>query len=98
MNTALFLYPYSILVDSVNGGLYIGERNNIRRISPVGMTSKFVGSTNAGSVDGIGTTANFRDVRGLAFDSLANIYAVDFLSFNVRRITPAGQYLPFHRC
>jgi sugar lactone lactonase YvrE len=88
---ARFRYPAEIEVDA-DGNLYVADTGNltIRKITPAGLVSTLAGAPGqAGDVDGPGTTARFREIRDLSFDSLGNIFVTDGGS-GLRKITPAG--------
>lgn len=89
-NTAQFNNPRGITTDS-NGNIYVADTGNhrIRKITPTGVVTTFAGS-NQGYIDGIGTTAQFSDPSGIAFDSSGNLFVVDATIHNIRKITPDG--------
>jgi hypothetical protein len=70
--------------------------NNVRRISPQGEVSTFVGPVNdgtvgsIGSVDGTGSAARFNQPRGMAIDAVGNLYVADASNHTIRKITPQG--------
>lgn len=75
------------------GNLYFSDSNNhtIRRITPGGLVSTFVGSPGqAGSADGTGAAARFNWPRGLAVDTAGNLYVGDVGNATIRKVTPAG--------
>jgi streptogramin lyase len=89
--SATFNGPEGITIDSL-GHVYVADTNNhkIRRIDTSNVVSNFVGTGVAGSSDGLGTTASFKSPRGLAIDSLDNVYVADTNNNKIRKITPFG--------
>jgi len=53
--------------------------------------STFAGSTNAGSADGIGTGAGFKQPHGIARDRDGNLYVADTSNHTIRKVTPGGE-------
>ena len=88
---AKFSYPQGITLDAA-GNMYVSDVNNhrIRKITPAGRVSTFAGSGIAGSVNGMGTAAQFDIPSGMATDAAGNIYVTDENSCLIRKITPAG--------
>ncbi len=88
---ASFAYPNGIVEDS-SGNIYVADtvNNKIRKITPAGVVTTFVGSTTSGSADGNGTAASFNQPSGMAIDSNDNIYVADTRNGKIRKITPAG--------
>lgn len=87
---ALLFRPLALALDS-NNNIYVAEDNQsaIRKISPVGEVTHFVGrERRAGETDGLGDAAMFYGPRGVATDAQGNIYASSYS--NIRKITPAG--------
>jgi sugar lactone lactonase YvrE len=80
------------LVSDPSGNVYVSDNSNtIRRISPAGVVTAFVGTTGvAGSADGTGLGAQFDQPAGMAFDALGNLYVSDSFNETIRMITPAG--------
>jgi len=100
---ARFNRPAGLAVDGA-GNLYVADTANatIRVIRPgvSGGQTNWVVATNAGlagthgSTDGPGTAARFYNLFGIAADSAANLYATDYGSSTIRKLTPgvaAGQ-------
>jgi hypothetical protein len=88
---ARFFYPGGIAADAA-GNIYVSdETDTIRRIAPNGQVTLFAGAVDQqGSTDGPGPTARFEVPRGLATDSLGNVYVADYGNYTIRKITPAG--------
>ena len=62
------------------GALFVSDKDNsiVRRISDAGVVTTLAGSPpNAGPLNGVGTAANFRGPRGLAFDGNQTLYVAD---------------------
>ena len=60
-------------------------------VTPPYIWSNFVGNPGiSGTVDGIGTNAQFYYPQGIAMDSGSNVYVVDTDNFTIRKITPSG--------
>ncbi|MBC3876793.1 hypothetical protein H8K38_03110 [Undibacterium sp. FT79W] len=73
------------------GNLYVvdGGENIIRKISASGVVTTLAGGVVVGSVvDGFGTSAGFKFIKGIAVDASGNIYVTDIDT--IRKITPAG--------
>lgn len=89
---ARFFGPWDVVADSA-GNLYVSDSGNhtIRRISRQGVVSTVAGAAGvAGSADGLGETARFREPYGIALDEAGTLYVADFGNSTVRTISPAG--------
>jgi hypothetical protein len=86
-----FNQPVGITIDSI-GNLYVAEilNHRIRKITSAGVVTTFAGSGTATFLDGIGTSAGFRNPYGLTIDSVDNIYVGDRGNTRIRKITSAG--------
>ena len=94
--SATFRYPWGITIDS-NDNLYISDYNNqkIRKITPEGVVSTFVGSGAIGQSNGYKDAASFNYPKGLTVDNNENIYVADFHNSLIRKITPEGNVTTF---
>ena len=88
---ASFDLPWGVAVDS-SGNVYVADVRNhkIRKITPTGVVTTFAGTGELGSVDGMGTAANFNYPRGVAVDSSGNVYVADTYNYNIRKISSSG--------
>lgn len=91
--TSTFRAPHGIASDSLNN-LFISDQNSneIRKITSLTGTpsvASFAGGT-GGSADGTGPAASFAYPRGIAVDSLNNVYVAEAYNNSIRKITSAG--------
>jgi DNA-binding beta-propeller fold protein YncE len=91
-SNASFYAPAAVATDAA-GNVYVADGNNntIRKITPAGAVSTFVGTAGAsGSTDGTGAAARFNSPGGLAVDAAGNVYVADTGNDTIRVITTAG--------
>ncbi|MCC6414443.1 MAG: immunoglobulin domain-containing protein, partial [Opitutaceae bacterium] len=89
---ALFHSPYGLAVD-VAGNLYVVETGThvVRRISPLGEVTTLAGEPGvAGSSDGTGSAAHFREPTGLTIDPAGTLFVADSGNHTIRAVTGAG--------
>lgn len=86
---ARFLSPRGIASD-LDGNLYVTDNATIRKITPAGMVTTLAGMAGvSGVTDGIGASARFGSLGGIAADKAGNLYVVDSYS-TIRKVTPEG--------
>jgi streptogramin lyase len=95
---ASFKNPHHIALDS-SGNIFVTEKDNhcIRKVTPEGVVSIFVGSTTAspGFADGSGTNVRFNSPRGIAVDSSGIVYVADTSNDRIRKVTQDGVVTTF---
>jgi sugar lactone lactonase YvrE len=90
---ARFNRPHAVAMDGA-GNTYVADGGNhvIRKIAPNGAVSTLAGNAGmAGSADGVGAAARFREPLGIAVDDAGNVFVADSGNHTIRRITPAGE-------
>lgn len=89
--SASFNGPIGIAIDT-DGNVYVADSYNnlIRKITPAGIVSTFAGNGVAGSTDGTGASASFKDPIGLEIDPYGNLYVSDAQNNKIRKVTPQG--------
>jgi len=90
-NSAKFWTPCGIALDS-NGAIIVAEKQNnrIRKVLQNGDVSTIAGNGTSGSVNGIGTAAQFRNPFGVAIDVAGDIYVADSGNNRIRKISTTG--------
>ena len=85
-----FNFPLGVALDS-SRNLYVADAVNgaIRRITPAGVVSTFVGGS-AFFVDATGGPPEFSGPHGVAIDVNNNVYVADKFNHSIRKVTPAG--------
>ncbi len=89
---AQFRNPWGVAVDDA-GNVFVADMSNdtIRKITPTGMVSTLAGQAGmSGSLDGVGTSAQFNNPFAIAVDSADNIYVSDSANDTLRKVTPSG--------
>ncbi len=93
--SARFNRPYGIAVDRI-GNVYVTDAERyLRKISTTGTVITLAGNGTMGYADGVGTSAKFDGLLGIALDTFNNIFAVDSRNNRIRKITPAGAVSTF---
>jgi sugar lactone lactonase YvrE len=85
---ATFNGPFGLAVDT-DGTVYVSEVGNsrIRRVDTQQNVSTVAGTSSANLRDGPGVQAQFKNLRGIALDSVNRvIYAADFSDFAIRKV------------
>ncbi|MFM8886479.1 MAG: hypothetical protein ACKOKC_08700 [Chthoniobacterales bacterium] len=89
---AKFSDPQGLASDT-SGNVYIAERDShrIRKVTPWGQVSHYVGNTGfSGSADGLPSAANFHSPSDVAVDSAGNVYVADSGNHAIRKIAANG--------
>lgn len=89
---ARFSNPQGLAIDGADN-LYVADTGNqtIRKITPAGVVTTLAGQAREfGFADGTGSAARFNVPRGIASDTLGDVYVADSSNQVIRRITPDG--------
>jgi NHL repeat len=92
--TARFNYPYGVAADRA-GYVYVADQYNstIRKVTPAGMVTTVAGRAGqAGSADGIGSTAQFSNPCCVAVDGVGNLYVTDTSNNRITKGTPLFRF------
>ncbi|MBK9615401.1 MAG: hypothetical protein IPO35_07710 [Uliginosibacterium sp.] len=83
-------YISGLAVDSSSGTLYLSTGNRIDRMSPQSVRSTWVGSGSDGYANGAGTSAAFKDAKGIALAANGGLFVADTGNHLIRRVSAAG--------
>ena len=88
----LFSSPYGVAIDG-SGNVYVSDRADIRKITPQGVASYFVGSSSgySGSVDGSGESARFNLPYQMAFGPGGDLFVAEAGNHLIRKVSPSGE-------
>lgn len=89
---ARFRSPSGLTVDGA-GNAFVADRYNhtIRKVSARGVVTTLAGLAGvAGSADGKGSGAQFRQPASVVVDAGGNVYVADTGNSTIRKVTPAG--------
>jgi sugar lactone lactonase YvrE len=91
-DNARFLWPFGLTRDT-NGNFFVADTGNhtIRKVTAAGVVTTLAGAPGqAGASDGTGSSARFRNPRGVAVDIAGDVYVADSDNACIRKVTPAG--------
>jgi len=72
-----------------DGLFYVTTFCAVVTITPSGVINRILGETiKGGDADGIGIYARFKNIHGLAFDALGNLYIGEYDGKRIRKVTP----------
>lgn len=94
---ARFNYPSTIDIGP-DGMLYVTDQDNnrIRKINPSTQeVTTLAGSGTKGTVDGLGTEAQFASPHGISVDPNGNVFVTDEYNHAIRKISPDGSVFTF---
>lgn len=97
VTSPVFPSPTGVAIDS-SGNLYIcdSSNNTVQKVTSLLLASIVAGTSGqAGSTDGSGTSALFRQPGGITIDGSGNLYVADTGNSTIRKITPAGAVTTF---
>lgn len=88
--TARFNSPYGLAVDSTGNNIFVADTSNhaIRKVTAAGAVSTVAGGS-SGLADGAATAATFWFPRGVAVDSVGNVFVADYQNNVIRKIVGA---------
>ena len=86
---AQFVSPDGLAVDA-GGTVYVADEHTIRKISPDGTVTTWVGSMNNPEKDGLLTDAGFYGASEIALDRSGGLYVVDTFGPTIRYVSAAG--------
>lgn len=87
VSKARFFFPQGCVLDK-EGNLFVADQNRIRKITPSGVVSTFVGTEATGFADGDASQATFSLIEDMVIDEQSNLYVTD--ENRIRKITPQG--------
>ena len=88
---AVFNGTRGIVLDAT-GNLYVVDAGNnlIRKVTPAGVVTTFVGDPAGGFADGNGAVAKFYQPWEMSIDAAGDLFVSDNSHVAIRKITPAG--------
>ena len=89
---ATFNNPSAVAVDPSGANIYVADtfNNKVRKVTSGGMVSTLAGTGASGLVNGLGTSAQFKNDQGITVDSSGTIFVSDFSNNVVRKIDTTG--------
>jgi sugar lactone lactonase YvrE len=91
VDVAQFDFPNDLVMDD-DGNLFVTEFHNhtVRKVTPDGTASTFVGNGVAGTADGVGTAAGLNQPAGIARGQDGTLYVTEWGSHRIRKVAPDG--------
>jgi sugar lactone lactonase YvrE len=92
--TAQFKLLTSLWIDN-QGNIFVTDNYRVRKVTPNGDVSTIAGGIVKGNINGNGTNALFKCMRGITGDNLGNLYVSDTDNNSIRRIDADGNVINF---
>jgi len=91
-DAATFGFPISIVYDNARDLFYVADRDNnlIRKIDEQNNVTTYAGDGYLGHIDDVGTSARFSGPKGMAVDSIGNLYVAGRFDYTIRKIDTNG--------
>jgi sugar lactone lactonase YvrE len=90
-SVATFKEPFGVAI-APDGTIYVSDHYNarIRKISPAGVVSTFVGNGTQSTTDGNGVSATVNYPCGIDVDDGGNVFVAEYGGCTIRKITTSG--------
>jgi hypothetical protein len=86
-------YGAAASIVDASGNFYFADPDKISRRNSAGVVTILAGANGLGSIDGIGTVAQFNYITSMTVDAEGNLFVLNGLSNSaqtIRKVTPAG--------
>ncbi|MCU0415651.1 MAG: hypothetical protein MUE33_00565 [Cytophagaceae bacterium] len=93
-NVAQFRYPFDIVIDN-QGFFYVTDESNnkIKKISPTGFVSDFIGNGTSGDINGNGMNARLNRPSSICIDANNNLVFTDTYNHKIKKATLNGDVI-----
>jgi gliding motility-associated-like protein len=87
--TSSFVSVFFMVVD-LAGNVFTANGNEIKKITPNGVETNFAGNSDKGDQNGLGASAYFNFIGGIAIDGAGNLYVTDTFNRKIKKISSTG--------
>lgn len=88
-SAARFYRPEAIAIDRADTLFVVSGDHTVRSVTSGGVVTTLAGTAlSAGSADGIGVAARFRNPTGISVDAAGNLYVAESGNSTIRRVAP----------